>query len=79
VLLALLPTDLQAHAASNASERYLVLLDAAAFLPSHPLDLTRHPADFVAASFYKMFGYPTGLGALVLRTELVPQLRKVHG
>jgi molybdenum cofactor sulfurtransferase len=68
---------LQAHAASTSSERYLVLLDAAAYLPAHPLDLARHPADFVAASFYKMFGYPTGLGALVLRTELVPQLRKV--
>jgi hypothetical protein len=73
----LLPCSSQAHATSSARDRYLVLLDAAAFLPSHPLDLTRHPADFVAASFYKMFGYPTGLGALVLRTELVPQLRKV--
>jgi selenocysteine lyase/cysteine desulfurase len=55
-----------------------VLLDAAAYLPAHPLDLTAHPADFVVASFYKMFGYPTGLGALVLCTELVPQLRKVR-
>lgn len=68
---------LQAHAASTASDRYLVLLDAAAFLPTHSLDLTAHPADFVVASFYKMFGFPTGLGALVLRTELVPHLNKV--
>ncbi|KAF6258682.1 pyridoxal phosphate-dependent transferase [Scenedesmus sp. NREL 46B-D3] len=68
----------EAHDASSSSERYLVMLDAAAYLPSHRLDLARHPADFVAASFYKMFGYPTGLGALVLRTELVPLLRKVY-
>uniref|UniRef100_A0A383WFG8 Thioredoxin domain-containing protein n=1 Tax=Tetradesmus obliquus TaxID=3088 RepID=A0A383WFG8_TETOB len=68
----------KAHAASTATDRYLVLLDAAAFLPSHPLDLSVHPADFVAASFYKLFGYPTGLGALVLRSELVPALRKVY-
>jgi len=69
----------QVHAADGSHERTLVLLDAAAYLPSHELNLTRHPADFVVASFYKMFGYPTGLGALVLRTEHVPQLNKVRG
>src|SRR5262249_29985797 len=39
-----------------------VLLDAAAFAPSNPLSLRRFPADFVPISFYKMFGYPTGIG-----------------
>jgi hypothetical protein len=68
---------LQVHAASSPSQRTLVLLDAAAYLPTHELNLTTHPADFVVASFYKMFGYPTGLGVLVLRTEHVPQLNKV--
>ena len=33
-----------------------VLLDAAAFVPTQPLSLRVHPADFVAISFYKMFG-----------------------
>lgn len=42
-----------------------VLLDAAAFVPTNPLDLGRYQPDFVAVSFYKMFGYPTGIGALV--------------
>jgi selenocysteine lyase/cysteine desulfurase len=46
---------------------YTVLLDAAAYVPTSPLSLTRTPADFVACSFYKMFGYPTGIGALVAR------------
>ncbi|HEX7620136.1 MAG TPA: aminotransferase class V-fold PLP-dependent enzyme, partial [Anaerolineales bacterium] len=52
-----------------------VLLDAAAFAPSNPLDLGRFKADFVPLSFYKIFGYPTGIGALVARREA---LKKLH-
>lgn len=48
------------QAQSTPARRWKVLLDAAAFLPSHPLNLTETPADFVAMSFYKLFGYPTG-------------------
>jgi selenocysteine lyase/cysteine desulfurase len=53
-----------------------VLLDAAAFVPSHALSLRACPADFVALSFYKMFGYPTGVGALVARREALAELRR---
>ena len=52
-----------------------VLLDAAAFAPTNPLDLGRYKADFVPLSFYKVFGYPTGVGVLVARKEA---LRKLH-
>ena len=31
--------------------------------------------DFVAISFYKMFGYPTGLGALLVRRDAVARLK----
>ena len=55
---------------------YTVLLDAAAYVPTSTLSLTRTPADFVACSFYKMFGYPTGLGALVARRESLARLRR---
>jgi len=55
---------------------YHVLLDAAAFVPAHPLSLRAHPADFVAVSFYKMFGYPTGVGALVARREALECLAR---
>ena len=55
---------------------YHVLLDAAAFVPSHPLSLRRHPADFVAVSFYKLFGYPTGVGALVARRDALAVLTR---
>jgi selenocysteine lyase/cysteine desulfurase len=53
-----------------------VLLDAAAFLPSHPLSLRHVPVDYLALSFYKLFGYPTGLGALVARREALAALRR---
>ncbi|HEX6465194.1 MAG TPA: aminotransferase class V-fold PLP-dependent enzyme [Vicinamibacterales bacterium] len=53
-----------------------VLLDAAAFVPSHPLSLRERPADFVAISFYKMFGYPTGVGALITRREALETLTR---
>src|SRR5574338_1451178 len=44
-----------------------VLLDAAAFVPTSQLDLREVKPDFVPVSFYKMFGYPTGLGTLIAR------------
>jgi len=53
-----------------------VLLDAAAFVPAHPLSLRQHPADFVALSFYKIFGYPGGVGALVARRDALDALRR---
>jgi molybdenum cofactor sulfurtransferase len=53
-----------------------VLLDAAAFVPTNRLDLGRWHPDFVALSFYKMFGYPTGLGALVARWSALARLRR---
>jgi selenocysteine lyase/cysteine desulfurase len=55
---------------------YAVLLDAAAFVPSARLSLRDVPADFVTLSFYKVFGYPTGVGALVVRREWLERLRR---
>ena len=53
-----------------------VLLDAAAFAPTNRLDLTKWRADFVPISFYKMFGYPTGVGALIARRSVLKKLRR---
>ena len=53
-----------------------VLLDAAAFVPSNTLDLSRWHPDFVPISFYKMFGYPTGLGCLLARRPALAKLRR---
>jgi molybdenum cofactor sulfurtransferase len=53
-----------------------VLLDAAAFVPTNRLDLSRWHPDFVALSFYKMFGWPSGVGALVARREALARLER---
>jgi selenocysteine lyase/cysteine desulfurase len=53
-----------------------VLLDAAAFTPTNHLDLTRWKPDFVSQSFYKIFGYPTGVGALIARRSALAKLRR---
>jgi molybdenum cofactor sulfurtransferase len=53
-----------------------VLLDAAAYVPTNLLDLSRWHPDFVALSFYKMFGWPTGVGALLARREALAKLER---
>ncbi len=53
-----------------------VLLDAAAFVPTSKLDLGKVKPDFVPVSFYKIFGYPTGLGALIARKSALAKLHR---
>ncbi|WP_328349221.1 aminotransferase class V-fold PLP-dependent enzyme [Streptomyces sp. NBC_00445] len=53
-----------------------VLLDAAALVLSQDLDLSEHKPDFVPLSFYKIFGWPTGIGCLVARKEALAELRR---
>src|SRR5579872_1606085 len=67
------PLDLVAKAQSNG---WQVLLDAAAFVPTSPLDLSAVQPDFVTLSFYKMFGHPTGVGALLIRRSALPSLQR---
>jgi molybdenum cofactor sulfurtransferase len=55
---------------------YDVLLDAAALVPTSRLDLRRCTPDYVTVSFYKMFGYPTGVGALVARRSALARLHR---
>jgi molybdenum cofactor sulfurtransferase len=53
-----------------------VLVDAASFVPTNSLDLSRWHPDFVTISFYKMFGYPTGVGCLLARKATVARLER---
>ena len=46
-----------------------VVLDAASYVSTSPLDLSLYRPHFVTLSFYKMCGYPTGLGALLVRKD----------
>ncbi|KAK5853676.1 hypothetical protein PBY51_014809 [Eleginops maclovinus] len=58
--------------------RWFVLLDAASHVSCSPLDLQECPADFIPVSFYKMFGFPTGLGALIVRNNAAGILKKTY-
>jgi molybdenum cofactor sulfurtransferase len=57
-----------------------VLLDAAALAPSSRISLRQlnGGVDAMAISFYKMFGYPTGVGALVARKDFLAKLRRPY-
>ena len=65
------PLDLVEHAHANGWD---VLLDVAAFVPTNRLDLTMVRPEFVSVAFYKMFGYPTGVGCLLVRSAVLPKL-----
>ena len=67
------PLDLVAKAHAKGWD---VLLDAAAFVPTNRLDLTAVQPDFVSVSFYKMFGYPSGVGALLIRRSALAKLKR---
>ncbi|XP_041646133.1 molybdenum cofactor sulfurase isoform X1 [Cheilinus undulatus] len=58
--------------------RWFVLLDAASHVSCSPLNLQDCPADFIPISFYKMFGFPTGLGALLVHKNAAGILKKTY-
>ncbi|KAM5442996.1 hypothetical protein MferCBS31731_001870 [Microsporum ferrugineum] len=51
-----------------------VLLDADNYAPTNILDLSRWHPDFVTVSFYKMFGHPSSVGAVMVRREAFAKL-----
>ncbi|KAJ1789435.1 hypothetical protein LPJ59_005346, partial [Coemansia sp. RSA 2399] len=61
---------------SEAHIPWWVLVDAAAYAATSPLalDNLRNGPDFVAVSMYKIFGAPTGLGALLIKRSSIPHL-----
>ncbi len=61
----------EAHAAG-----WDVLVDAAAFVPTNRLDVDRIRPDFVTLSFYKIFGFPTGVGCLLVRRDRLAVLER---
>ncbi|KAF4598833.1 hypothetical protein EYR38_007241 [Pleurotus pulmonarius] len=59
-----------------ASLGYHTLLDAAALVPTSVFSLSETPVDAMVVSFYKMFGFPTGVGALVVKKSFLAQLER---
>ncbi|KAJ6623591.1 Molybdenum cofactor sulfurase 3 [Pseudolycoriella hygida] len=58
------------------SSNWYICLDAASFVSTNFLDLQRYNPDFVCLSFYKIFGYPSGLGALIVSKRGEQALKK---
>ncbi|RNA25421.1 molybdenum cofactor sulfurase [Brachionus plicatilis] len=48
-------------------ENLFLCLDTASYTSTSFLNLNEIKADFLVVSFYKMFGFPTGIGALIIR------------
>ena len=51
-------------------------MDAAALAPTSVISLTEIPVDAMVVSFYKMFGYPTGVGALIVKESFLATLER---
>ncbi|KAL6562442.1 Molybdenum cofactor sulfurase [Orobanche gracilis] len=65
-------------ASPRHSGHWMVLIDAAKGSATSPPDLSKYKADFVVVSFYKLFGYPTGIGALVAGNVAAKLLKKTY-
>lgn len=60
---------------STEKHQFHVLLDAAALVPSAKLDLSMYHPDFVDISFYKMLGFPTGVGCLIVKKDVAKLMK----
>ncbi|KAK4887310.1 hypothetical protein RN001_003581 [Aquatica leii] len=58
--------------------KWFCMLDAASYASTSFLDLSKYKPDFVCLSFYKIFGHPTGLGALLVKNSSAYVLKKKY-
>jgi molybdenum cofactor sulfurtransferase len=59
------------------SAGFATLIDAAALASSTRVSLRKTPAaDAMAVSFYKIFGYPTGVGALIAKKSFMAKMER---
>jgi hypothetical protein len=63
------------------NETWMWLLDASKLAATSDINISRdysaeHRPHFCCVSFYKMFGYPTGIGALIVRKSVQHLLHK---
>lgn len=71
------PTKEIMHEITHINGNYAIIADAAAYLPTNPLNLTEYPFHAVDMSFYKIFGFPN-YGALVIRNDFMKVLKKSY-
>ena len=62
--------------ATAQSLGYDVLLDAAAAGGAGGFSLREYPVEFLALAYYKLFGLPSGMGALVVKRSALARLKR---
>ena len=55
---------------------FQVLLDTAAYLPAHQFQCDVWQPDYIVGSYYKLFGYPTGIGCLIAKKSAAATLKR---
>jgi len=63
---------------TSEDEQVYLLLDCAKYISTNRLDLSKIEADFVPISLYKISGYPTNLGALLVKKSSANVLQKTY-
>lgn len=58
---------------------WFCLLDAASYVGTNHLDLSLWKPDMVALSFYKMFGFPTGITKKIVRMLKIMLFKITYG
>eukprot|EP00917_Polyrhabdina_sp_WS-2016_P024928 GHVP01053768.1.p1 GENE.GHVP01053768.1~~GHVP01053768.1.p1 ORF type:complete len:515 (-),score=93.47 GHVP01053768.1:70-1593(-) len=58
--------------------RWYVLVDSAAYAATDRIKAVQFGADFYVLSFYKLFGFPTGLGLLLMRSDIANEMKKLY-
>jgi molybdenum cofactor sulfurtransferase len=67
------------HQLLRVCHKWNILLDVAKAAATSPVDIPNmFSPDYAVASFYKMFGYPTGLGILIMKKE-PNRVRRIMG
>jgi molybdenum cofactor sulfurtransferase len=51
----------------NNKNEWFICLDVASLISTSNFDLNIYKPDFLVVSFYKIFGFPTGIGALIVK------------
>jgi molybdenum cofactor sulfurtransferase len=62
----------------RSDDQWMVLLDTAAYAPTYRLDLGVVKPDFAVVSFYKMFGFPSGVGCWLVKRSAEAKLKRVY-
>lgn len=66
---------------NQVKEKYgntIFLYDVAKYISTDKLNMSDNLIDIVPISFYKIFGFPTGLGALIVKKSITKYLTKTY-